>query len=417
MAAYAAALAASIVVAAVAPAHAADAEGVPRLTLSAPSVVPGASVIISGDRFPTNTSAQVVLCGDLALAGSADCDMLHARVAGTDGQGHFATELSVALPPSLCPCVIQASSLALPSAITTPITLVGAPSSAPRGVTPTAVTKLKVKVSLDGSGPALSWFGAQPKRTLLLDVTNPGTVAISPVMELHVGKGSNPATSAPSPDLGTLAPGETRTYKIPVELDAFAIGSYTASGTIKGAGDPVTFKASTGTFPWGLLAGGLVVIQLVLLAIRDRARRRLAPEAVAPMPAIPSTVISGSATKGSSAGVPTPPATRVVVLSAQEPDRPALSRMAPRRVATPLPEVPEEPAAVRELRELAELFAATAERSQSQHSVPPAPNVVPGGYDSMQTLPHIDPLAYWASPLLTPRAVRRAHLTTVEKAS
>src|SRR3954469_13578272 len=94
-AAYAAAIAASIVVAAVAPAHAADAEGAPRLALSAPSVRPGDSLIVTGDGFPANPSAQVVLCGNLALAGSADCDMPHARVAGTDDKGHFATEMAV----------------------------------------------------------------------------------------------------------------------------------------------------------------------------------------------------------------------------------------------------------------------------------------------------------------------------------
>jgi len=376
IAAYAVAVATGTV-AAVAPAHAADAEGAPRLALSAPSVTPDGSLIVTGEGFPANTSAQVVICGNLALAGSADCDMPHARVAGTDSQGHFATEMTVALPPSPCPCVVQASSLALPSAVTTPVDLTGAKAVQPRGVVPAQATALKARATLEGSGPTSAWFGAQPHRTLIVDVTNPGTAPISsPVFQLTVGKGDNPKNATDAPDLGVLAPGETKTYKIPVTLDAFAVGSYTVRGVIKGDGEPVTFKASTGTFPWGLLASALIVIQLVLLAVRDRARRRLVPVSVV-APASPSMAITGDTALRPSAEAPVPALTRVTV-------------GAPRRAeaAVVVPPTPIQSAAPRTRGDAEELLAHI-------------------GLEPMEPLPTIDPLAYWASPLLTPRAIDR----------
>lgn len=426
-AAYAAALAASIVVAAVAPAHAADAEGAPRLALSAPSVAPGDSLIVTGEGFPANTSAQVVLCGNLALAGSADCDMPHARVAGTNEKGHFATEMAVALPPSPCPCVIQASSLALSSAVTTPVEVVGAPKTQPQGVVPAQPTALKAKASLEGSGPTAAWFGGQPHRTLVLDVTNPGTTPVSsPVVQLTVGRGDNPTTATQAPDLGVIAPGETKTYKIPVELDAFAVGNYTVRGVIKGDGEPVTFRAKTGAFPWGLVAVVLLVVQLVLLAVRDRMRRKLlAAEAAERRAQAP--------TGGLAPGVgdfATYHPVRVGVVPRAAATAALVVHRRPRQPVKPLP--PREPlttpAAVSELRALATTFvestsAVSAADPQIERTPVEGPFLLASeneliglGHEPMQHLERIDPLAYWASPLLTVRASKRAHLRPVDDA-
>ena len=57
---------------------------------------------------------------------------------------------------------------------------------------------------------------------------------------------------------------------------AASIGSYTVRAQAGSAGVSSTKSVGTSTYPWGLLLIALLVIQLVLLAVRNRARRKLA---------------------------------------------------------------------------------------------------------------------------------------------
>lgn len=249
----------------------------PRIAVDRPAAAPGARVTVTGEDLVRRTTAQVALCGNLALRGTADCDLARARTVVPDADGRFQTALTVAVPPAPCPCAIVLISLSLRDPLRVPFRVDGAATAPLSEAAPGPEPRLKVeRAALVGTGPWTSWFGASPTRTLVLRVRNIGDVALdSPpviVRSRKVGLGS---LVIHPPDLGTLQPGEARTYRVRVELGAFSSGRFEVTGRIGGFGDDATFESGTNAFPWGLLALGLVMTQVVLLALRNRARRAL----------------------------------------------------------------------------------------------------------------------------------------------
>lgn len=130
---------------------------------------------------------------------------------------------------------------------------------------------------LIGSDSWTTWFGAAPTRTLVLTLENTGRTTIADIpVALEVGRSANPTTNVAIPSLGTLGPGEKRRYEVPVTFPAFAFGSYSAAGQIAVQGEPLTFVASTSSYPWALIVLPLVVVlEVVLLRGRNRLRRAI----------------------------------------------------------------------------------------------------------------------------------------------
>jgi hypothetical protein len=249
----------------------------PTITVDRTSVAPGDTIRVSGAGFPPTTTVDLEICGNNALSGSADCDLEAARTIPVADDGAFAADVVVGRPPRNCPCVVAAMSLAVTETVTAPVALVGIPITPVQAPERAAPPRLEITVaSLRGSGPWTAWFGAAPRRTLLLSIRNTGKVAVeAPLLLLSVRKIGFGTTVVHPPDLGTLAPGTSRTYRIPVALDALAFGRFTVDGQVGGFGQAVKFSAGTTAFPWGLLALAVGVAQLALLAARNRVRRHL----------------------------------------------------------------------------------------------------------------------------------------------
>ena len=147
----------------------------------------------------------------------------------------------------------------------------------------------------EGTGPWTAWFGGSPERDLVYTVQNTGNVAVEdPPLIIALGKGSSPTGIVHPPPIGTLQPGESRTYHTPVSLGALAFGEYNAVGQIPGFVNAVTFKASTTTYPWALIVIiALGAFELILITSRNRVRARVArssgaaaPALTGPMPAL-----------------------------------------------------------------------------------------------------------------------------------
>lgn len=145
-----------------------------------------------------------------------------------------------------------------------------------------------IDARITGDGPWLSWLGGTAERRLLLTFENTGdTVIDSPRLLLSQGKG-DPDTPIPAPVFGSLEPGGRATVQVPVELAPFSFGTHAVVGEFVGLADPARFRAETTHIPWLLLAlPTLVLAQLVLVAVRNRARRMIAvPRPVTPTPTV-----------------------------------------------------------------------------------------------------------------------------------
>lgn len=164
------------------------------------------------------------------------------------------------------------------------------PSAALTTAQATDTTRLEiVDARLTGDGPWTSWFGGAAERRLLLVIENTGSIAIADAgLQLRSGKGEA-TTPIAAPPVTDLAPGERRTIQVDVDLDPFAFGTHAVVGEFTGLDDTVRFRAETTHVPWALLLLPTIVLaQVTLVALRNRARRRLAP-APDPVPAPPET--------------------------------------------------------------------------------------------------------------------------------
>jgi hypothetical protein len=90
---------------------------------------------------------------------------------------------------------------------------------------------------------------------------------------------------------------------MPFTLDPLSEGEYVVGGSVSGGAQPVGFDVKTSTMPWGLFAVVLLLLQAVLIFLRNRLRTRLArkdtaaatgpsgaPAVVAPMPTGPEAL-------------------------------------------------------------------------------------------------------------------------------
>jgi hypothetical protein len=243
----------------------------------------GEIVTVAGQLWPPGTEILVELCGNLARRGTADCDQLTSVDSSVAADGTIRVPMTIGHPPAACPCVVKVTDVNQPISVVVPVDLPALPSDDDQVLQeqfPDVHRALKVvSVKLTGRGPWLSWFGAAPRRTLVVTIRNTGNVSVTdPDMVLAVGKGSSPTGIVNAPALGTIAPGTTRTYRIPVDLGSLAVGHYMVAGSVTGFDTAVSFRAKTSTYPWGLGIIVLLVLQLVLLELRNVVRRRIHDE-------------------------------------------------------------------------------------------------------------------------------------------
>ena len=122
-----------------------------------------------------------------------------------------------------------------------------------------------------GSTPVKQWFGFQATRTLALTLVNRGT---APASQLHLfaSLGNTPVVSIQLTELGA---GQVRTYDVPVTFPALTVGNQTLNGHLTTRdGQIVAFKTSVAVWPIGLVVAAVIIVQMILLAWRNVARRR-----------------------------------------------------------------------------------------------------------------------------------------------
>ncbi|MEM9464365.1 MAG: hypothetical protein AAGA90_03280 [Actinomycetota bacterium] len=145
---------------------------------------------------------------------------------------------------------------------------------------------VRVDARITGDGPWTAWLGGAAERTVIVTIenTSPQTLRDA-VIEIRLDSGADPVVEPlPLPD---LPPGERTTVDLSFTIPRFAIGTHGIEGTVTGADTPIPFRTETTHIPWLLLLlPTLVLAQLALVSLRDRARRRLhAPRRVATAPA------------------------------------------------------------------------------------------------------------------------------------
>lgn len=243
----------------------------------------GTAFRVEGTNFTPGTLVNVELCGNEGLGGSGDCVVSTAQLAGVSSAGTFVALVPIDVPPAPCPCIVRAISQDYRQISVAPVQIPGAVTAVPgsEDLAPPIARQLTIEtVSLTGSGPWTAWLGASPERTLTLTVVNTGEVRVEDaVVNMWVGEGDRPTGFVPPIQVEPLEPGETATYSVDIELGALTFGERTVQGEIRGVGTPTTFSTSTTSYPWILIIVPLVlVVQWMLIAIRNRLRRRLHPE-------------------------------------------------------------------------------------------------------------------------------------------
>jgi hypothetical protein len=277
----------------------------PTVAIDRTGTAAGEEMLITGGGWPNGSTLIVELCGHGGLRGTPDCDVTNQRTAGVGPGGTFAVQITTALPPSPCPCVVKATDQVTQIAATAPIAVAGLPTVPITAADMPAARTIEISsIALTDGGRWAELFGAGGRRVLEVTLVNTGAVAVdSPDVSVAWGKGSHPDGFVKPPETKRMEPGDTQTLTVALNRAPFTIGQQTAIVEIQGLGEPVVARATTSGYPWGLLALALVLLQLLLLRIRNRVRRRMrrgsehvveAPEdAVLELPPAPAALGSG----------------------------------------------------------------------------------------------------------------------------
>lgn len=252
---------------------------------AAPNVAAaGETVFVQGTGWPAKTQVQAVVCGDLAIGGSATCAQRSAVLGYVNEEGLVELDLVVSAPPRPCPCVIRLSSYNGPVvAVDIPFVVSGHPVGTPPAPTLPSGLVTVTEVQLEGGTSIASWFGAAPEKQLVITVRNDGdAVALDPEVGVGVGKADDLEAQPVRIDGLSLDPGETETVRIDVTLPFAAFGEYRVIGQV-GVAEAGTFSTTWTSYPWGLVAlnvlGALLLAWGIRRRLEARRRRRLGEQA------------------------------------------------------------------------------------------------------------------------------------------
>ncbi|SNT38461.1 hypothetical protein SAMN05443665_102660 [Actinomadura meyerae] len=264
----------------------------PGAAVEPSSAAAGTAARISGSAWTPGATVQVQVCGAEAVHGSADCDTERAVTAMVAPTGTFEAGLTVGAPPAACPCVVRVGTLpggpGPEAVVTVPFTVAGHPVEAVRRDAPPVRADV-VGLELVGGGGRGELFGGRPRRTLVLRIRNSGPEPLENApLVVGWGGGAVPDSPLDAPPTGTLRPGQTATYRIPVVLPPASFGRFVVGGRYAGA---VPFETSFSAYPWGLLGANALAALLLLIGVRltlgrwaraRRRRRRAVPATAAP---------------------------------------------------------------------------------------------------------------------------------------
>jgi hypothetical protein len=259
-------------------AHPGSAQSVdPTVTIDRTGTSEGEEMLITGNGWSAGGSVVVELCGHGGLRGSVDCDVTRQRTAGVGSSGTFAVQLTTGLPPVPCPCVVKATDQTSHVAATAPIAVAGMYTVPITDADQRPERTIEISdVEIRGGLGIAELFGAGGRRVLSVTLVNTGAVAVdAPDLSVAWGSGSSPSGFVEPPETQRMEPGDTQTVTIPLDTPTIAFGERTAVVEIQGLGEPVVARTSMSSYPWGLLVLALIALQLLLLRLRNRLRRRV----------------------------------------------------------------------------------------------------------------------------------------------
>ncbi|WP_435799289.1 hypothetical protein [Streptomyces antibioticus] len=244
----------------------------PVVTLSDSQAGAGGTVTVRGEGWPARALLMVLVCGRATpargvLGGTNSCANADGRAVTTDADGRFSRRLPVTEPPVPCPCVVHvATATGAKEKADAVFQVAGHPVEALPEETAGGRLSVLTDLRLEGSGGLLTWFGAPPRRTLVLTVGNVGTGSVrDPVFQVGTAHG----VFAPQWDehrwRGTIAPGRKARIELPVELSAGAHGDYTVS--LKYGGKVVAEQPWRVGRPWGVTLFWLLLCVVVPTAV------------------------------------------------------------------------------------------------------------------------------------------------------
>ena len=259
----------------------------PVVKLNHTNVAPGDLLLATIDGFKAQT-VTIATCGNEARRGSADCDMIDSKgVRIQDTGSPTVTKVGVFAPPVGCPCVIRVSSQSNDEVVVAPITLIGHPIEPLVGgpsldeplVSMTLTAREKARGLVDW---ARSSLGGQVTYEVTVTVKN---ITTGPLRQVHlfgsVGRSAkDELASLTLKDPGQIDAGQTWKQVLLADVPAPSLTTIQWQVVASRAGPLVTATSTTRHRPvlFMFLMMALVV-DISLLAIRSRMRRRVALEA------------------------------------------------------------------------------------------------------------------------------------------
>jgi len=255
-----------------APSAGAATSGRASVVVAPDTASPGQQVQVIAIGLPASKDAEIQLCGDLDLTGSADCALDAATGGPTSPTGTLTLPLTVEIPPAPCPCVVTVSveGQAIAGA-TTAISVTGAPTGPLSRIAAPAADVQVVSLHVETPFDWETLVGGAPRGTLVLRLRNDGGAAAAlPIATVEAGSGSGAATSLSPAALGPLFPGVTRTWTIPLSFPALDYGTIPVRVVIPLQGEHLVAVTHVADIPWIPLG---VLALVLLLAGRAVARR------------------------------------------------------------------------------------------------------------------------------------------------
>ena len=254
----------------------------PHIELDKTTVSPGDAVIVSMYGF---TAPQVTLavCGNLAKRGSSDCNMSASQSDSVRPDGELTlSQLFVQAPPVPCPCIVRVSSSTNDEFAVTPIDILGHPVAPVADITNGPLIEVELdaeRVPGSLSDTVGTAIGRSTEYDIAVSVRNITTETLSNVVIRGSGGRSfeDEAATLHFDQPGPIDPGQTWSQTVRAKIPAPAIGKFTWTVDVSGAGETVEADQVTRSNPILLYTLiGILVIDLIVLAVRlmTRGRRR-----------------------------------------------------------------------------------------------------------------------------------------------